>query len=219
MRINQYLAKQGYTTRRGADELIRRGQVTLSGRLAVLGDQVSPQDRVVVAKVARQNTDYRYFAYHKPMGEVTGPKKLEGKIYFPIGRLDKASRGLLLLTNDGRITDRLLNPNYDHEKEYAVETRTLLRPSFKKYMEAGVEIEGLRTKPCRVEVRGDKEFRIKLTEGKKHQIRRMVSSLHNEVSDLKRVRIMNIKLDELPAGALRAITGTELTEFLASLGL
>ena len=231
MRINRYLAKEGVATRRGVDELIEKRRIYINGRVAVLGDKVNEKD-VVEVRGAGKPTTYKYFAYHKPKGVIThspqeGEEDIKGKTRkfaeladtFPIGRLDKSSHGLIVLTNDGRVTDRLLSPTYDHDKEYAVVVREPLRDSFKKYMEAGVDIEGYVTKKCRVDITGERTFRITLTEGKKHQIRRMVEALHNQVVDLKRVRILNIALETLPANAYRPIEGAELEAFLKTLGL
>src|SRR3989344_1131447 len=138
---------------------------------------------------------------------------------FPLGRLDKNSHGLLILTNDGRVTDQFLNPKYFHEKEYLVKTKEKLRSSFKTKMEAGVNIEGYVTKKCTIKILNENTFRIILTEGKKHQIRRMCANLFQEVADLKRERIMNIKLGNLKPNAVREIKGEELAIFLKSLNL
>src|SRR3989344_2680681 len=221
IRINKYLANQKISTRRGADELIKEKKVFINGKLAVLGSKVGKTDRVEVrgAKIK----DYVYYAYNKPMGIETASPQTG---LFPLGRLDKNSHGLLILTNDGRITDQLLNPKYVHEKEYLVHTKEKLRSSFKTKMEAGVNIEGLPagrqgyvTKKCTVKILNENTFRITLTEGKKHQIRRMCSALFQEVADLKRERIMNIKLGTLKPTALREIKGEELAIFLKSLNL
>lgn len=230
MRINQYLAKAGHATRRGADALIEEGKVLINGKRAKLGDKVNETDTVEVR--FRKPKAYVYLAFHKPAGmdthkEKTGTKDVIGSLpadlqrlkLFPVGRLDKESRGLMLLTNDGRITDRLLNPDNAHEKTYEVSTKKPLRESFKEKMENGVIIEGYRTKPAAVTILGESRFRVSLTEGKTHQIRRMVAALFNEVSDLKRVAIMNIKLGSLKAGQYRKIDGKELAEFLTLLGL
>jgi 23S rRNA pseudouridine2604 synthase len=147
------------------------------------------------------------------------PELIEKYNVFPVGRLDKDSHGLIILTNDGRITDRLLNPAKEHEKEYVVQTKLKLRKSFKEQMEKGVNIERYVTKPAQVRILNEHSFSITLTEGKKHQIRRMVVALFNEVSDLKRVRIMNIELGATAAGTYRAIEGEELKIFLKALGL
>lgn len=212
MRINKYLAWKKISTRRGADELIEKKKVFINGKLAVLGDKVKESD-IVEVKGAKPK-EYLYFAYNKPIGlETNSPK--EG--LFPLGRLDKNSNGLMILTNDGRITDQLLNPKYLHEKEYVVKTKEKLRSNFKQKMEAGVNIEGYVTKKCKVTIINDFTFRVILTEGKKHQIRRMCSNLFQEVADLKRERIMNIKLGSLKSGAFKEIKGEELALFLSSM--
>src|SRR3989344_1090366 len=218
MRINKYLADQKISTRRGADELIKQKKVFINGKLAVLGDQVTEKDKVEVR--GAEEKKYLYYAYNKPIGIETNSPRED---LFPLGRLDKASHGLMILTSDGRITDQLLNPKYFHEKEYVVKTLNKLRSSFKKNMGKGVAIEGVKgkapymTKKCKVKILNDFSFRIILTEGKKHQIRRMCSALFQEVADLKRERIMNIKLGNLKPGALREIKGEELATFLKSI--
>ncbi|HEY0010834.1 MAG TPA: pseudouridine synthase [Candidatus Paceibacterota bacterium] len=232
MRINKYLAEQGHATRRGADELIARGRVFINGKPAELGSKVMEEDIVEVKFGKRaKKQEYRYYAYNKPRGIIThSPKEGEEDVrdtlpqladegVFPVGRLDKDSHGLLIVTNDGRITDRLLNPEREHDKEYVVRTKAPLRKNFKERMEAGVSIEGYVTKPARVRITGDRSFTVTLTEGKKHQIRRMVVALWNEVDDLKRTRVMNIKLGNIKAGQARPIEGEELDEFLVLLGL
>lgn len=218
MRINQYLAWQKHSTRRGGDELVQKKQVIINGRFAELGDRVNEKDAVEVLK-SKKPKGYVYFAYNKPVGETTDTPIFLNKEIFPLGRLDKDSGGLMLLTNDGRVTDRLLNPEYAHEKEYVVTVREKLRANFKQKMEEGVDIEGYLTKKCRIEILNDFTFKITLTEGKKHQIRRMCVALHNQVRDLKRTRIMNINLGKLGIGSHRAIGGEELNTFLKSLGL
>ncbi|MEK7060137.1 MAG: pseudouridine synthase [Patescibacteria group bacterium] len=209
MRINKYLAWKKISTRRGADELIQNKKVFINGKLAVLGDKIKETDKVEI-KGAKAK-EYFYFAYNKPIGiETSSPRE----DLFPLGRLDKNSHGLMILTNDGRITDQLLNPKYFHEKEYMVKTSNKLRSNFKQKMEAGVNIEGYLTKKCKVIIVNDFTFRIILTEGKKHQIRRMCSNLFQEVADLKRERIMNIKLGNLKPNNLRELKGEELAVFL-----
>lgn len=231
MRINKYLALKGYSTRRGADELIAAHKVLINGQVASLGTKVLETDSVEVRK-SKKAKKYVYFAYHKPRGVIThSPQGEEQDIamaikdvpeaagVFPVGRLDKDSHGLIILTNDGRITDRLLNPEHDHEKEYKVETVEKLRDSFAKHMSEGVDIGDYVTKPAMVARLNDTSFRIVLGEGKKHQIRRMVDAMHNSVKNLERVRVMNIKLAGLKPGSLRPIEGEELATFLKSLGL
>ncbi len=222
MRINKYLAWRKYATRRAADDLIKKGKVIINGRTAVLGDKVQEADKIEVIE-ARKKKHYTYLAYHKPVDLQTEEVKLEGcppaaRQVYPVGRLDKASRGLLILTNDGRITDALLNPAYEHEKEYVVTTDRKASPGFKEKMESGVDIEGYRTRPAKIKIINDYIFSITLTEGKKHQIRRMCVALHHEVRDLKRTRIMNIELGNLAPSQSRPIEGKELTTFLKQLG-
>lgn len=227
MRINKYLALHKYSTRRGADKLIEDRQVLINGKLAKLGDKVEENDHVEV-KAGGMQKKYVYYAFNKPIGVVThSAQEHEKEILdlvpikgvFPLGRLDKDSHGLILLTNDGRVTERLLGPTFHHEKEYVVITKEALRSSFKDKMEAGVQIDNDRTEPCTVKILGPKKFDVILTEGKKHQIRRMCVALFQEVADLQRVRIMNIRLGKLPEGQYREIVGEELKQFLTSLEL
>jgi len=228
MRINKYLALKNISTRRGADELIENKQVFINGKLAVLGSKVNEKDKVEV----KGNTSTKklvYYAYNKPIGIIThspseGEKDIKEntknqnipKDVFPLGRLDKDSHGLMILTNDGRITDKLLNPKYVHEKEYIVKTSNKLRSNFKQKMENGVNIEGYVTKKCKVQIVNDFTFKIILSEGKKHQIRRMCSAVFQEITDLKRTRIMNINLSSLKSSAFREIKDKELDAFLNS---
>ncbi len=224
MRINKYLAHKNLCTRREADTLISAGKVLINGSPAKLGDKVNEKDDV---QVRFRVKNYRYYAYHKTRGVIThsaqeGEKEIADvspvKGVFPVGRLDKDSSGLIILTDDGRITDKLLNPEYVHEKEYIVTTKEPLKSNFKERMERGVDIEGYKTKECRVEMLGEKRFSVVLTEGKKHQIRRMCAALGYVVASLERVRIMNIHISGLKAGSHRPITGSELSAFLKSLG-
>jgi 23S rRNA pseudouridine2604 synthase len=231
MRINKYLALQGHSTRREADTLIQKKAVLVNGRIAQVGDKILEGDSVEVRRNTRPGR-YTYLALNKSVDvdthkEDTGtenifdslPPEVKQLKLFPVGRLDKASHGLIILTNDGRITDRLLNPEHAHEKTYEVRTKQPLRTTFKENMQNGVLIEGYMTKPAKVNILGEKAFRIVLTEGKSHQIRRMVAALHNEVADLRRMSIMNIKIGALKGGTYRTIEGDELAEFLQSLGL
>lgn len=144
VRINKYLAWKKISTRRGADELIKNKKVFINGKLAILGSKVNETDIVEVRGI--KTKEYVYFAYNKPIGiETSSPK--EG--LFPLGRLDKNSHGLIILTNDGRITDQLLNPKYFHEKEYVVKTSNKLRSNFKQKMEAGVNLDPVRSRSPR----------------------------------------------------------------------
>ncbi|HVU75522.1 MAG TPA: pseudouridine synthase [Candidatus Paceibacterota bacterium] len=226
MRINKYLAHQKYCTRREADSLIESGKVFINGRKAVLGDKVVEDDAVEVRMKPRK---FRYVAYHKPAGIITHSAQgdeeeeiadisgLEG--LFPVGRLDKDSHGLIILTNDGRLTEALLNPEHEHEKEYEVKTLHDLPEDFQYKMEHGVDIGDYVTKPCTLTIRGPRAFSIVLTEGKKHQIRRMCGAFGQSAIELKRTRIMNVRLGKLAANSFRNIEGAELKEFLGALGL
>lgn len=233
MRINKYLAQKGYATRKAADELIEKRRVYINNKRAVLGDKVLETDTVDV-RIDKKNPDKKlvYFAYNKPRSVITHsaqddeseiremvPELVEEFGVFPVGRLDKDSHGLIILTNDGRVTDRLLSPVHEHEKEYVVKTKQPLRESFKEKLEAGVNIEGYQTKPAKVQILNDRTFRIIITEGKKHQIRRMVVALFNEVEDLERIRIMGILIGKVRPGEYRPIEGEELSTFLKALGL
>lgn len=226
-RINKYLAEHNYATRVGADELIKKGLVTINGKKAILGDKVSEKDIVVVN--TKQNTsNVVYYAYNKSIGVSTNPEpgvkdilkvtKFPQKV-FPVGRLDKDSHGLIILTNDGRVTDRLLSPKYVHEKEYVVKTEKEFTDQFIHNMGHGVMFDKYTSKPCKVWRKNKNTFHIILTEGKKRQIRRMTEALYHKVIDLRRIRIMNIKIDKIPLGGYREIDEKEKEEFLKSLKL
>ena len=231
MRINKYLAQQGVASRREVDVLVEAGKVLINGKKAKNGDQVQEADTVEVLGATKTKS---YLAYYKGRGIIThSPSEKETDIAFrlsrdygithvsPVGRLDKDSEGLIILSNDGRITGPLLDPEAFHEKEYEVTVDKPINPMFVRVMAAGVDIEGYRTKPAKVTAKksNDKKFTIILTEGKKHQIRRMCAALGYQIQSLKRVRIMNIELDKLKPNQYRKITGPELTEFLKELGI
>ncbi|MFA7209185.1 MAG: pseudouridine synthase [Parcubacteria group bacterium] len=230
MRINRYLAKnRGFCSRREADALIKKGIVKINGKMAVLGDRVNENDVVTVDKNLKNALKkYEYYAYYKPIGIVThtpeaGQKDIRQAVdaaadIFPVGRLDMASHGLIILTNDGRVTGKLLGPEYGHEKEYVVAVNKPIKNQFLKHMRRGIKLEDFTTKECVVEMLDDHVFKIILTEGKKHQIRRMCTALGYEVLDLKRVRIMNIRPTNRP-GQKRRLAGEELEKFLADLGI
>jgi 23S rRNA pseudouridine2604 synthase len=232
VRLNRYLALKGYSTRRGADELITKGLVKINGNIALLGDKVTNSDDVVEVSskvIAKIEGSYRYIAYYKPRGistdvqaegesiKSTVPPALRG--LFPLGRLDKDSEGLVILTNDGRLTDRVLSPERVHEKEYLVKVNKSVSDTFIRHLERGILIETYKTKPAKARRAGETIFRIVLTEGKKHQIRRMCAAEGYMVIELKRVRILNIKIGDLKSGAYRDITGDELALLKKSVGL
>ena len=244
MRINKYLANKGISTRKGVDKLIEKGKVFINGRKAVLGDKVIETDKVEVTQKANPK-QYKYFAYYKPREIIThSPQKGQREIkniflnspsqggsgelffkknvlagMFPIGRLDKDSEGLIILTNDGRITERLLSPDKEHQKEYIVKTTNFIKPLFISKAKTGINIGDCITRPCDIYQEGEKSFRIILKEGKKHQIRRMTDAYGIAIESLKRIRIMNIKIENLKPNDHREIKGDELKEFLNSLSL
>lgn len=230
IRINHYLALNDLCSRRQADNLIKQKQVRINNRTAVLGDKVHEKDIVRLSPGAQKlSKQYVYVAYNKPAGiethasnksqkDINTVLKLKTRL-FPIGRLDKDSHGLIILTNDGRITDKLLNPKYDHEKEYSVQVDKLLSDNFEKQMSSGIQLDDFKTKKCGVRQTDEKSFRIILTEGKKRQIRRMCEALGYRVLDLKRIRIMNVRLGNMQSGQYRQMKGEELQEFLGSMGL
>ncbi len=229
MRINKYLAHKGYSTRRAADGLVAEGKVLINGVPAVLGSKVDEHDTVEVHG-ARQKDSCVYLAYHKTKGTVThGAQGNEREIadhihkldnsldVFPVGRLDKNSTGLILLTDDGRIVEPLLSPDKPHEKEYKVTVNERLRSDFVEQMSNGVDIGGYVTKPCVVKRLDKHTFRITLTEGKNHQIKRMTNALGYTVNTLHRTRIMNIRLGQLRPNTFRHIKGAELETLLEKL--
>lgn len=220
MRINKYISEAGKASRRGADKLITEGRVTINGRVAKIGDQVNPGDDVLVSgapvRVARNNV---YIALNKPVGITsTTEKGVKGNIVdlvnhplriFNIGRLDKDSDGLILLTNDGDIVNEILRAENQHEKEYIVTVDRPIAEDFLKQMSEGVKILGTKTLPCKVEQISKYVFQITLTQGLNRQIRRMCEALGYEVYRLQRTRIMNIQLGNLPVGQWRDLSKKE----------
>ena len=224
-RINKYLSEVGYCSRRVADRLIKEGKVTINGEIPEIGTKVKEFDQVEVkGQRIEKSTKQKniYLAFNKPIGIVcTTDREVEPdnvidfikypKRIFPIGRLDKPSEGLIFLTNDGDIVNKILRARNNHEKEYIVSVNRPINKDFIKKMSNGVEILDTITKNCFVQQLGQKKFRIILTQGLNRQIRRMCESLGYKVRKLKRVRIMNIKLD-IPIGKYREFTKKELIE-------
>ena len=230
MRLNRFLALEGYASRRESDKLIEAGKVFINGQQAVLGDKVNEKDEVTVERKTMEQREraYVYLAFNKPEGIVTNPEAGQKSIadlvkyktpLVPIGRLDKESHGLIILTNDTRITGRILEAENEHQKEYKVKVDKKLTPMFQKAITSGMELEDFTAKPCTIEKIDSDEFFLTITEGKKHQIRRMCAALGYQVQDLERVRIMNINLGQLKPGQVRAIEGKEKENFLRKLGL
>lgn len=222
MRINKYLALKNIASRREADTLVAAGKVFVNGKKAVLGIDVSETDVVEIRGTTKK---YVYYAYNKPVGIVTStPTKGETDIIhhtafpekvFPVGRLDKDSHGLIIMTNDGRLTKKLLDPEAEHEKEYLVTIDQPITPLFTKSMTTGVEIvtntkARHQTKPAKLKKLSPKQFSITLTEGKNRQIRRMCETLGYKVTDLKRIRIGKILLGDLRPGKFVVIQESSL---------
>lgn len=228
MRINKYLAEAGIVSRRGADQWILDGRVIINGSPAELGSRVEEGDEVKVdGKVISQEQELVYLALNKPVGITsTTERHIEGNIVdfvghdkriFHIGRLDKDSDGLILLTNDGDIVNEILRSENDHEKEYIVTVNERLTDTFLEKMAKGVKILDTVTKPCKVKKLGPFTFSIILTQGLNRQIRRMCSALGFTIKRLQRVRIMNIDLGDLPLGKWRDLTTEEKKELFTML--
>ncbi|MDX9690968.1 MAG: pseudouridine synthase [Acholeplasmataceae bacterium] len=218
-RINKYLSESGFCSRREADRLIESGRVKINGIKALIGSKVTVNDVVSVDdKVVIKNENFVYLAFNKPVGIVsTTDQDIKDNMIdfikyperiFHIGRLDKDSEGLILLTNDGDIVNKILRAENKHEKEYIVTTNREVTTQFCEAMSKGVPILDVVTKPCKVEKIGKNAFKIVLIEGLNRQIRRMCEYFNYEVVSLKRVRIMHIKLD-IPVGKYRKLTKAE----------
>ncbi|AIQ44559.1 pseudouridine synthase [Paenibacillus sp. FSL R7-0273] len=228
MRINKFISETGYCSRREADKLVESGRVTINGETAVLGSQAVQGDQVLIdGKALETGSQVVYIALNKPVGITsTTEGHIQGNIVdfighqeriFPIGRLDKDSEGLILLTNDGDIVNRILRAEGKHEKEYIVTVDRPVTPSFLNGMSSGVKILSGKTLPCEVTRISEREFRIVLTEGKNRQIRRMCSAFGYEVRSLRRIRIMNIHLGALKTGQWRDLSVQEKQELGAML--
>ncbi len=222
IQLNKYISSSGFCSRRQAELYIEEGRVTINDEIAELtqrvqaGDEVAVDGEIIKLKAGKQSL---YLAFNKPKGitsttdtsdksniifYINHPKRI-----FPIGRLDKDSEGLILLTNDGDIVNKILRAGNEHEKEYIVSVNKPLSPEFAQQMSRGIPILGTKTKPCTVRQIGSKTFKIVLTEGLNRQIRRMCEFLNYEVISLKRIRIMHITLGNLPAGKWRYLSHAE----------
>lgn len=221
VRLNKYIGESGYCSRREADKLIEKGSVKINNKVAIMGDKVSPGDKVYINnKLISSTEDFVYIALNKPVGiTCTTEHKIRGNIVdfighekriFPIGRLDKDSQGLIFLTNDGDIVNKILRAGNNHEKEYIVTVNKPITPEFVQKMSSGVPILDTVTKKCMVKHESKYVFRIILTQGLNRQIRRMCSYLGYEVTKLERIRIMNVSLGNLPIGKWRYLSAKEL---------
>ncbi|PWJ70645.1 ribosomal large subunit pseudouridine synthase F [Ruminococcaceae bacterium R-25] len=225
IRLNKYIASSGLCSRREADSLIENGKVTINGIVAVQGTKVNEGDVVLVGgKNITPEDSMVYIAFNKPLGVTcTTDKRDPSNIIdyigfddriFPVGRLDKNSSGLILLTNDGSIVNKLLRAENGHEKEYLVTVNHPYDKNFIKQMESGVPVLGQLTLPCKIRPAGDKTFKIILHQGLNRQIRRMCEYLGYKVTKLKRIRFMNINLGDLETGKWRYLTSSEKKELL-----
>ncbi|MBP6760012.1 MAG: 23S rRNA pseudouridine(2604) synthase RluF [Flavobacterium sp.] len=225
-RLNKFIGETGFCSRREADKIIEEGRVTINGVVPELGTKVGPDDEVRIdGKLIREKNEKPvYLAFNKPVGiECTTNLEVRNNIVdyinypkriFPIGRLDKASEGLIFMTNDGDIVNKILRARNNHEKEYTVTVNKLITDRFIQKMSNGVPILDTVTRKCKVEKISSTTFKIVLTQGLNRQIRRMCEYLGYEVTALKRIRIINISLD-VPVGRYRDLTDTEIKELNA----
>ncbi len=229
IRINKFFTEHGICSRREADRLIESGVITINGRVAKLGDRVVSTDVIArEGQVIPWGKAHLYIKYHKPVGVTTTseshiPRNIIAEIgyperIFPIGRLDKDSSGLILLTNDGNIVNEILRAEFGHEREYLVQVDRPFDQSFLDQMARGVVILGSKTKPCRMTRVGRDQFRIILIEGRNRQIRRMCHALGYRVIKLHRTRIMHITLTGVDVGQWRELTNHEREQLLKAVG-
>lgn len=227
MRLQKFLSAAGVCSRREGEKYILAGDVRVNGKVArVLGTKVDPKkDRVEFrGKPIIKSSRHVYIALHKPPGYVTSCKQPQERIVtslidiperiFPVGRLDKESEGLLLLTNDGRLHHRLSHPSFDHGKVYRVTVTRGITDDALKQLSRGVDLDGTRTRPAKVRRISEKQFRITLQEGRNRQIRRMVGKVGHRVKRLQRVRVANIRLGKLKPGHWRNLSDEEKTDLL-----
>lgn len=228
MRLNKYLSDSGFCSRREADRLVEQGKVVIDGEVAQLGQKVIPGQNIVInGKPLKREEERILIAFNKPRGIVCTTSKKDkdnivdylnyGKRIYPIGRLDKDSEGLILLTNKGDIVDKILRGSNYHEKEYVVTVNKKITKEFVEGMEAGVPILDTVTRPCKLHVVNDRTFRIIISQGLNRQIRRMCEYFGYRVQTLKRVRIMNIQLNHLKVGTYRNISNEEWKQLNALL--
>lgn len=234
IRLNKYISSSGYCSRREADRLIEIGKVRIDGEVALMGSQVFPDQEVVVdGRKIEPKQSLVYIALHKPTGITctTDPKETSNIVdylnykerLFPIGRLDKDTSGLILMSNDGDIVNKILRSNHQHEKEYIVTINNNLDSDFRAQMESGVTIYNdvqakyQKTKPSKVKQIDSRSFHLILTEGMNRQIRRMCTVLGSRVVKLKRIRVMNIELADMEVGTWRYLTKEEMMTLNESL--
>ena len=232
LRLNKYLSDRGVCSRREADRMAEEGRILVNGQPALLGQKVTDQDEIRIdGKAVQAKTPEKVIiAVNKPVGIVCTTRSFKGEEnilslvdyngrLYPVGRLDKDSEGLIFLTNDGDFAAEITKASGAHEKEYEVTVNHDLTDSFIKRMEKGIYLQELqkKTAACRVRKTGDRSFSIVLTQGLNRQIRRMCETCGYEVRTLRRIRIMNVELADLPGGQWRFVTGAERTELLQGL--
>ncbi|MEW9095901.1 MAG: pseudouridine synthase [Clostridiaceae bacterium] len=222
MRINKLLSNLGFCSRRETNRLIEENRITVNGELCEPGQWVEEEDIILIDNKPIPVKDKIYIALNKPVGIIcTAAKEKENNIIdfinyseyiFPVGRLDKASQGLILMTNDGDLANKILESESEHEKEYIVTVNKPFDDAFLKGMAEGVEILGVKTRPCKVTIINEDTFRIILTQGLNKQIRRMSKVFGYTVIRLERIRIVNIKIDGIDTGKWRNLTEEEVVE-------
>lgn len=230
MKIDKYIAYYGYTSRRKACDLIDEKKVLVNGKVATFSTKFNEGDVVVIdgEELKARKFVPTFIVYNKPKGVICTTEKIQGNIVdavnhnekvYPVGRLDKDSEGLILLTNQGELIDKIANAAHGHEKEYIVTVNLPVRKQFLTEISAGIKLQGEITKPCVIslEPNAKRIFRIILTQGMNRQIRRMCNAYDYQVLKLQRVRVMNIKLDKLKLGEWRDLTKEELEGLLAQL--
>lgn len=230
MKVDKYIGHSGFTSRRKAYELVDAKRVLVNGKVATFSTKIQEGDVILIDGEELKKKEFipTYIVYNKPKGIECTSEKIANNIIdeighsqaiYPVGRLDKESEGLILLTNHGEIINKIGNSKFEHEKEYIVTLNLPVRTAFLKEISEGIEIQGEKTKPCIVSREPDSKriFRITLTQGMNRQIRRMCNAFDYQVIKLQRVRVMNIKLDKLKLGEWRDLTEKELADLFAQL--
>lgn len=232
IRLNKKIKELGLASRRDADKLIEKGLVTVNGKVAEIGRKVKPADKIEIKNLKNIQENYLYFTFYKPKDVMSHSPQFgesEVKDFFPdwdkdgltiVGRLDKHSEGLMLVTNDKRLVERILNPEFAHERVYEVQVQEKLSNNIVQLFKKGFEVRGrFQAKPAKVEILNNFNLRITLTEGKKHQIRLMLNELHYTVFNLKRIKILNLTLKGLQPGKYLAVPKPEVETLLKTVGL
>ena len=232
IRLNKKIKELGMASRRDADKLIEKGLVTVNGKVAEIGRKVKPTDKIEIKNLKNIQQNYLYYTFYKPTDVMSHSPQFgesEVKDFFPnwdkdnltiVGRLDKHSEGLMLVTNDKRLVERILDPKFEHERVYEVQVQERISSNIVALFKKGFEVRGrFQAKPAKVEILNTFNMRITLTEGKKHQIRLMLNELHYTVFNLRRIKILNLTLKKLQPGSWEPIPKPEIQKLLTSVGL